>query len=340
MRNSSVEIFRIIATFLVVIVHFNGVMVGIPQKFAGFTIPNISQALIESISIVCVNCFLVITGWYGLRFKWKHIWTVYSILVFIYVPFYICNAVINNNFSIISLIRNFVAIGNENYYVNCYLMLIFLSPILNLFTNKYGKRILPYSIFFWFIEFSFDWVLGNPFLGFAYGYMLTHFILMYILGQTAFLFKKEINGLFSTLRCISIYLIGIVIITCMYFVIPLDISYAYSNPINIIMSFSLFFIFERHSFYNKTINWISKSTLAVYIIHCTPPIINQLQNWDNYVLSNYSYSMYLIFMAATIFVVFVGSILYDKMRCLFMPRLGDIIYNWISKKIEKYYLPQ
>lgn len=31
-RNSSVELFRIIATFLVLIVHFNGWFVGIPEN--------------------------------------------------------------------------------------------------------------------------------------------------------------------------------------------------------------------------------------------------------------------------------------------------------------------
>lgn len=107
MRNSSVELYRIIATFLVLIVHFNGWFVDMPSTFAGFSVFNISQDIIESVSCICVNCFLVITGWYGLRFKWKHVWTIWSILVWIYVPFYWVYSYFYNDFSIKLLLFNF-----------------------------------------------------------------------------------------------------------------------------------------------------------------------------------------------------------------------------------------
>lgn len=272
MRNSSVEIFRIIATFLVLVVHFNGWFAGMSSTFAGFSTVYISQDILEALSCTCVNCFLVITGWYGMTFKWKHVWTIWSILVWIYVPSYIAQSLIAHSFSTIELIFNFIAIGKESYYIQCYLMLLFLSPILNSFIAKYGRKILPYTLAFWIIEVIFDWVLKNTCLGFGHGYMLTHFIFMYLLGQTAFLYKDEIHTLLTSKRCLFIYLIGTITIAGLYLKLPSYISFAYTNPINIIMAFSLFLLFERHEFHSKTINWISKSTLAVYILHCTPPL--------------------------------------------------------------------
>lgn len=288
MRNSSVEIFRIIATLLVLIVHFNGWFVGIPERFEGFTLQNISQDFIEALSCTGVNCFLIITGWFGISFKWKHVWTIYSILVWIYVPLYFLEATIQDHISIHGFLWSLFAFGKAGYYIMCYMMLMFLSPIINGFIQKYGRKILPYSLAFWGIEIIFDWVLSTKSLGFGYGYMLTHFILMYLLAQTAFLYKTEIYKAVRTKHFIIIYFVGAIIITCLYFYLPFQIAFAYSNPLNIIMSFSLFFIFERRSFHNKYINWISKSTLAVYIIHITPPVINYLREWDNYAMRRLS----------------------------------------------------
>lgn len=340
MRNSSVELFRIIATFLVLIVHFNGWFVGMPDKFGDFTFPNLSQDLIEALSCTCVNCFLVITGWYGMTFKWKHLWTIYSIIVWIYVPCYILRSTLEHNFSIIHLLWNFVAIGQESYYVQCYLMLLFLSPVLNSFIQKYGRKILPYSLAFWCIEIALDWILQNKCLGFAHGYMLTHFVLMYLLGQTAFLYKEEIHRIFTPLRCVAAYITGMLIIAGLHLIIPAQICFAYTNPLNILMSFSLFFIFEHRTFYNKAINWISSSTLAVYVLHSTTPPLNWLWDWDNFALTNYTYPIYLALMALTIIGVFIVSVLYDKIRLLFMPQIGNIVCNWISNKTSKYALPK
>lgn len=194
-RNSSVELFRIIATFMVLIVHFNGWFIGgMPNKLTSLNIPTVSQALIESLSATCVNCFLVITGWYGLKFKWKHVITIWSILVSIYIPCYLLTVIYQGNFSIVTFLIKLFAFGQESYYVQCYLMLLFLSPILNAFIKKYGKRILPYSLAFWAIEIVFDWILKNRCLSFGHGYELTHFILMYILGQTAFMYKETVQN--------------------------------------------------------------------------------------------------------------------------------------------------
>lgn len=336
-RNSSVELFRIIATFLVLIVHFNGWFVGtMAEKITVFTLPNIIQSIIEASSITCVNCFLVITGWYGLRFKWKHVWTIWSILVWIYVPFYLVYSYFYNDFSIKLLLFKIIAIGQESYYVQCYLMLLFLSPILNSFVEKFGKRILPYTLAFWSIEIVFDWILKNKSLAFGHGFMLTHFILMYLLGQTANLYKTEINNLFSVKKFLFIYMSGVVIIFCMYIYIPFQITFAYSNPVNVIMAFSLFFIFERRVFYNSIINTISTSTLAVYIAHITPPVYNILKEWDIYVLSNYSYFLYLVIMAITIIIVYIIATIYDLIKKPIFTTPGRLFCNYISRITKKY----
>lgn len=338
MRNSSIELFRIIATLLVLIVHFNGWFVDMPSTFTGFSVFTISQDIIESISCICVNCFLVITGWYGLRFKWKHVWNIWSVLVWIYVPFYLVYSYFYNDFSIKLLLFKIIAIGQESYYVQCYLMLLFLSPILNSFIEKFGKRILPYTLAFWVIEIVFDWILQNMCLGFGRGYELTHFILMYLLGQTAFLYRKEIRKYYKSKYCVMSIISGTVVISIMYLVLPSKYCFVYSNPLNIIMAFSLFFIFERKTMHSRFINWIASSTLAVYILHITPPFINILREWDFSLLQTHTYPVYLGLISITIFIVFASGILYDKIRILLLLPIVTKTSNWLSKNTIRYSL--
>ena len=255
-----------------------------PIKLTEFDFFHIFQALIESVSIPCVNCFLVITGWYGVKFRWTHIWTIWSILVWIYVPFYIFTSIQDAEFSSKLLVLKILSIPIENYYVQCYLMLLFLSPILNTFIERFGRKVLPYSLAFWMIEILFDWLLNNSCLGFGHGYMLSHFVLMYILGRTAFLYKDEILPLFSVGRSLLIYLSGVVMITLLYVAVPSKTVYAYSNPINVIISFSLFFCFEKYKLYNTFINKVAESTLAVYICHVTPPVYTILYAVDKFAM--------------------------------------------------------
>lgn len=126
-RNSSVELFRILATIMVVIVHYNGWLAGgMPDHFdlSGATFSTVSQAVIEGFTAVCVNCFLVITGFYGVKLKPKTFWNMWILLVSIYVPCEIVMQLHVGTFSPRPLIDDFIAFTRESYYVQDYLRFI------------------------------------------------------------------------------------------------------------------------------------------------------------------------------------------------------------------------
>lgn len=325
-RNSSVEVFRIIATFMVVAAHLNGWLADMPERFSNFSVFTVSQTFIAATTCICVNCFLVITGWYGLKLKFKHFWTIYSVIVFIYVPFYLISCIHSHSFSIFHFLVNFFAIGKESYYIQCYLMLMFLSPMLNQFIESKGKSIIYWTLSFWLIEIVLDWILSNKCLGFANGYGLTHFILLYFLGRTAFLYKKEINKYYKDNYCLIVIFISICCFSLLYFAgFRSEKSFSYCNPLNIIMAFSLFFIFEKRLYHNKLINWAGASCLAVYIFHCTPPVLTFLKKWDIYALNHFPYGIYLIYMLLTIIGIFIIAVLYDKIRIFILRPIGELI---------------
>lgn len=288
--------------------------------------------IIESLSVVCVNCFLIISGWYGMKLRFSSIWKLFTILFFIYVPFQIIESIYTGNFSIRAFIDNVLVFTRESYFVQCYTMLLFLSPILNSFIERYGKGILNYVLVFWGIEIIMEAVWNNKSLGFENGYSLIHFILIYLLARTAYLYKNFILKVNKEYWILGYF--GCAIIICLLHIFGYSRTWNYSNPIVIIESFCLFFPFLYKSFYNKWINWIAGSTFAVYVMHTCNPLFSILWKADNYLLNHFSYSIYLPCYLALIALTFIFCILYDKIRIKLTDRLTNTIYTRINKKIS------
>lgn len=216
------------------------------------------------------------------------------------------------------------------------MMLMFLSPVINSFFEKYGRKSLNFILVFWGIEFVMESLRNNISLRFQDGYSLIHFILIYMMARVASMYKKEILNIKQ-----SIWIIGYFIcagIVCIEHLIGLKHTWAYSNPIVVIESFCLFFPFLYKGFYNKRINWIAGSTFAVYIIHTTDPVFSLLLKTDNYLLNNLNYFMYVLSYLSVCIAVFFFSIIYNKCREHLINPLSDKMYNILNAKIGLFFI--
>ena len=316
---------------MVIVVHFTGWFVGGVCDPFDATKPlsfRIGQTVIESLSVICVNSFLIISGWFGIRLKFKSIWKLYLLLVFIYVPFYLCECIALKQFSLPALINNLLVFTRESYFIQCYTVLMLLSPLINSFFEKYGRKSLILVLALWAIEALMENILGNESLGINSGYSLVHFVLMYMLARTAFLYKDKIvevkryRWLIGYFACAGI--------VCLLHLAGFSHAWDYSNPIVVIEAFCLFFVFLYKPFYNKAVNWIASSTLAVYIIHTTNPAYAALVKLDSWLLESLPYLPYLLSYLGICVIVFMISILYDKVRLRLTSSITDILYNKIA----------
>lgn len=331
-RNSSVELYRIIATFAVLVFHFNGWLVGgMPKHFDVDHISSfrMTQAIIESCSCICVNMFLVISGYFGIRLKWQSVLRICLLLFSIHIPFYFIDCMFfNESFTLKEFVRKFLIISNGGYFIQCYLMLMFLSPVINSFIEKYGKSGLRWCVIFLIVEFWFDCVTHVEFFGFNHGYSVIHFILIYMLARYVYLYREKLL-LFKKWHWVVGYTLCSFVILLMY---VLDVNYIwqYSNPIIIASSICSFMPFLYRYYVNNGVNWVAQSTLAVYIIHVTVPVYHYVVMYDNYILNHYDYPVYLILAFCGVMSIFVVSILYDKVRLVFT----NPIYNCILKFMD------
>lgn len=341
MRKSNVELFRTIATLMVLIVHFNGWFVGGITNNIGLnnlSLTDLSQLLIQSTSCCCVNCFLVISGWFGIKFKFSTFWKMWKILIAVYVPLYILCFVLGEEVSVLGLINNVIAFSKESYYIQLYLMLVFLSPMLNSFVDKYKNNILQYALVFCIIEFFMEFCFNNKCL-IVNGYSLIHFIIIYLLGRAAFENKEKAFRL-SAGKWIALYILMVVSILATRILggnRMNEYAFAYSNPLVICQSFFLFFAFLRISLDSKIINWIASSSLFVYLLQITHPVFDFLCNVDIYLKSNNEYMEYLFLVTGVILIYFLLATLYGKLVGGLIDRLTNPIGEIISNKTHRFF---
>lgn len=327
-RNSSIELFRIIAAFYVLVVHWNGWFVGgMPDEFdlQNTSAFRVGQAFIEAQTCVCVNLFLLITGYFGVRLKWQTIVRIYLLLVSIYIPFYIVSCLrLGEIFCLKALVDRLLAFSHAGYFVQCYVMLIFMSPILNAFIER-NKRshVLVWTIALMSIAGYFDFWRNISALGFGRGYAMMHFILTYMVGRTIFLFKKEFLSI-NKVSWVAGYFICTIMIALIYMFFDMPIIYNYTCPLVIFSSICLFVPFLYKSFYSPIINWIAKGTFAIYIIQVTNPVFYKLRVWDKSLLEHFPYPIYWLVSLAFVSDFMLICILYDK------------IASYITKPIENY----
>ena len=286
--------------------------------------------VIEASTIICVNMFLIISGYFGIRLRLTSVIKLCLLLAFIYIPFYIVDSFFAGTFSIKSLMGRILLISNAGFFIQSYLMLLFFSPVLNAFVEKYGKQILPWTLILLIIEWWFECVRSIDNFGFNSGYSVIHFVLMYMVARCVALYKDILTSVAP-----GYWIIGYgacTLMICVMYILGIKCTFTYSNPIVVLSSVCSFIPFMYRVYYNYIINWIAEGTLAVYIIQVTNPVYGLLTSIDNYFLMNYSYPTYLLIAAGVIIVTFTCSVLYHKVcECAI-----NLVMQRISPMIEKY----
>lgn len=330
-RQSNIELARMLSMFFILVIHAN--MVSLPRP-SNIDLLNDSTEVIfryfvESIGIVSVNLFVLISGWFKIKPNTKRMLSfIYQILflwggmLLIFVLLGKTNITFNNLASTISL-------SHYEWFIKAYLVLCIISPILNTFIENSSEKALR-NVLIWFYIFQSTYgILGaNRF--FVNGYGPLSFIGLYLLAQYArkvttekpsdlfinklFLLRKEYDILIFIICAIVNTVIGL--IGLKYDLHVYSLVYAYINPLNVIGALYLFLFFTKNNIGNSSvINWLAASSFAVYLLHC-----NQMReyftNTIQYIYDNFSGvgCIFLIF----IFLVFVyiGSVVIDQLRII------------------------
>lgn len=327
-RNSSVELYRILAVLAVFIGHWNGWFVGgVPTIHDfNFNLYRVSQVFISAMTSMCVNMFVLISGYFGLKLKFRTFSKLYFSLLAVYLPCYLITAAVTKDFKLSDFLFQFFVFSRGGYFILCYAMLVFISPVLNSFFER-GKNVIKWVGMLITVEFWFDCIMNISELGVNHGYSLFHFCVVYMVGRCVFVCRERLITI-SSWKWICYYIVLVLGIVLMY-ICGFTFYSQYSNPLVISCAICVFIPFLKKELHNRFINYIAKSSLIVYVLQVTVPIQTILIRLDNYLLQNFDYFLYIILSIVSIISFIFIFVIYDK--------LSQIVINPINTAITKLY---
>lgn len=335
-RQSNIELCRIFAILLVVLVHTNFAWTGVPHELEN---PSPFRFFVQAFSIIGVNVFILITGYFSTSIKPKSLFNLFYICLFYGIVRIICGIVTNN-----LIVKDLFFISSSNWFIISYLGLVLLTPLLNSVAAKsallkWGGVLLIYEVYFGFFPAL---QVAEP--GINHGYSVLSFAVLYLIGRYI-----KLYGLPKCIKNYSFYLyIGISLLLgfTAYLLFKksdvLRISpsfytrvYDYVNPAVIFSSICFFQFFEKMEIKSRIINHISRSTLAVLLVHgaavINPPMIQYFKS----LIENYSDKIVLLslFWFLGILGICLISVLIDQIRIYSYKLIALPIYMKIESKI-------
>ena len=338
-RNSSIELFRILATFLVLIVHLNGYFIGLDVH--EFNFHSFPQIVVEALSCVAVNGFILISGFFGVKLSFHTLWKLWSALFCIYVPLFILKLVFDDPNEEWNYLHGFLCAifpfsTRDGYFVNGYIFLILASPFLNTYVKNHSrKHFLHFTIGLLLFEFWVDCICNLKTFHFSEGYSGLHFCLLYLVGQCIKLYYEDLKKV-KTLVYLAVY-VGMTAIIVGLSIFKVSWTYDYSNIFMIISAVSLFLVFAvRKPFYNNFINRIAQCSLFVYILQICSPFMGWLCKIDYYLLNNYTWTIYFILIVLLSLIFYLFCFVWDYARQIVTKKIFDSIESLINRLSQKY----
>lgn len=269
-RDSNLELLRIVCMLFILMHHF---VVHVFYPHLALCDGNLGWyravcIAINGFAYVGVNCFLLISGYYGIKFRWKSIFNLYCICAFyallVVIGRCVWQGVPFDKGMVYAIVLPFS--HSELWFITCYSALFLLSPLLNKAIEGLNRKEFVFALILLTIVnlyFGFYWHLHN-----VDGYNLVQFVYVYFIG--AFLHKFPLKKL-NRKKSMLLYVIGallwaVITLLSVKWRIPHWFSFRYNNPLVILSSIGLFVYMTKLEIRNPKINALASGALAAYLI--------------------------------------------------------------------------
>lgn len=355
-RNSSIELLRVLCMFFIVFHHFM-IHCAFPD-YESDVLNDLDGALgvalvLNGFFCVAVNCFVLITGYYGLKFKLRGFLRLYLVCAFYsligyFVHLYVDNASIGRSILNYSL---FALTNSKWWFINCYVVLLFSAPLLNVAINAMSKELYVKVLLLLTIVNVYFGFVGGAYCYNQYGYDVQQFVFIYVIGGYLRRFVDVDNFKLHRSKYLLVFVFCSIAVGLMAivetFVAHSELkAYYYCNPFIVVSAVSLFGYMLSFSFYNKTINRLAFGALAVYLFQeqyyigqgwLYPMVSKLLLQWNqsynftsNFALVACEFGILLTF--SMLFVL--ALLLFDQFRVLVMKPVW-FVYDKIEPHLYK-----
>jgi hypothetical protein len=331
-RNLGIELLRIV--LMLMIISFHVFSYELRAQFP-FPVLFLSKQLVVSYTSMAVDCFVFISGFYAIRFKFK---TVVSLLVqawfyslIIGTVFYCINP---DQFAVADMMKAILPVSSSSWwFLTTYMLLYVMSPFINYgieaLSQKQYKLILCCLFYLnCFSNFVFDKQVGGDFFNFIFLYVLARYIAIYSVEL-----KHPLLLFISSGIVIFVLNIGFSYLIMNYPFLP---AARYTSPLVIIEVVSLFFVFKNLSPTWKGIKTLAPLCFGVYLFHFHYLIWPIIHVKISYFSAIYCHEPVKLLMILVVFVIsiFVISLCVEKVRQI----ICSPLLKFLDRKLDKFKL--
>lgn len=259
------ELLRIVSMLMVVFVHIDGASLGLPESLsAASSARDVWRLAAQAVVIIGVNCFTLISGYFGIRFRLRsgvsYLFQCLFYAVGIASVAYLC---FPNASDFGSWWESWLVFTHTDlWYVPAYFLLMLISPVINAGLKQIGRRgtFLVTGLFIVYTLWVGWWCSGSFN---ANGYTPLQLLMVYMIGRCLRLLPRPRRAwpwALAYLGCAAATFLS------MTFLDPLR-AYAYNSPFVLAESVALFMAFSAMRFRSCVVNYISRSAFAVYLTH-------------------------------------------------------------------------
>lgn len=273
-RQSNMELLRIISMLMILAVHIDGASVGLPSPdgdFGSLTVRDIWRIAVESVAIIGVNSFVMISGYFGIRLRWRGVLSFLFECAFYSVGIYtVVTLAYPDRFSWTGWMESWMVLSHTNlWYVPSYFGLMLLSPVLNAGMDALPKRtFMGVLVLFLLFNMWCGWWWHGSFN--PAGYTLVQLVMVYMTARYIRLHISIESVRHRRNAIIAVYALSLVAIAVSAVCLPPERAFAYNSPAVLLSTVSFFLVFAALRFRSPAVDYIAKSAFAVYLIHKAP----------------------------------------------------------------------
>lgn len=290
---------------------------------------------------VSVNAFVLISGYFGIKFKWSRllqldIQTIFYSITLLVVAVMLGWHTIEFKKDIFLL---FPILSKQYWFITCYAVLYMISPLLNQWSKslekkKYERLLIIgfFVIYLWpTISFLFN---TSQFIDDA-GYGIINFVYLYMLG---YYLHYHFDDRFST----RTYWIGYVCSVGLLFLIHYCLSCVFCFEFSSWISYNTIFVFggavflflgfKNMHFFSLWVNALAKPCFAVYLIHLHPCI------WYDFCelidVASFHGCRYVLLILILPVAIYIGCVIIDAIRRILFGRIEESFVSLIEKRLN------
>lgn len=338
-RNSNIELLRVIAMFLVLVVHADFFSLGAPnaEDLNSNAADSVLRVFFEALSIACVDIFIAISGYFGIHAKFKGLTKFLFQCAFFLIGIYAVTLLLGVSTVSFAGFRGCILATKLNWFVKAYLLLYILSPVLNAFVERADRKLFRNVLIgFYSFQFLYGWIFSSAVTYINGGYSIISFIGLYLLMRYVAVYRPKVFRM-SAKKDFVLIACSVIFITLVYITPPVcfksdslvlgNMLINYISPVTIAIAVFSVVAFSKLNISSRFINWCAAGSFAVFLLHTNPNTVEYYRMMFRILHGHVQGFLFWGYTLIILVVIFFVALLLDQIRNLAWNKSYPLIEN-------------